>query len=272
MNFASDNTAPVAPAILDAIVAANRGYALGYGNDDWTPRVERRYRRFSSARSRCFWCRPARRRTRWRWRRSRRHGVSCSVTRIPTSPPTNAARRSFSAAGSSSTVCPATAARSAARHCKTALAGYGGHSPHQMIAAGALDHAGERSRHHLSHRRDRGALRIAHARSLAVHMDGARFANALVRLNATPAQMTWQSGIDVLSFGATKGGALAAEAVVIFDPARAGVLWRTAQARRPSPVQAPLHRRADFRPISPMTAGSSSHATPMPWPTGWRKS
>jgi threonine aldolase len=45
-------------------------------------------------------------------------------------------------------------------------------------------------------------------------MDGARFANALVRLNATPAEMTWRSGVDVLSLGATKGGALAAEAVV----------------------------------------------------------
>ena len=55
-------------------------------------------------------------------------------------------------------------------------------------------------------------------RSLAVHMDGARFANALVRLNATPAEITWRSGIDVLSFGATKGGALAAEAVIFFDP------------------------------------------------------
>ena len=42
MNFASDNTAPVAPAILDAIAEANRGYARGYGNDDWTQRVERR--------------------------------------------------------------------------------------------------------------------------------------------------------------------------------------------------------------------------------------
>ena len=62
----------------------------------------------------------------------------------------------------------------------------------------------------------------AHARSVAVHMDGARFANALVRFNATPADLTWRSGIDVLSFGATKGGALAAEAVVFFDPARAG--------------------------------------------------
>src|SRR6202012_4013274 len=42
MNFASDNTAPVAPAILDAIVKANEGFALGYGNDAWTAGVERR--------------------------------------------------------------------------------------------------------------------------------------------------------------------------------------------------------------------------------------
>jgi threonine aldolase len=65
---------------------------------------------------------------------------------------------------------------------------------------------------------------IAHERSLAVHMDGARFANALVRLSATPAQMTWQSGVDVLSFGITKAGALAAEAVVFFDPQRAAFM------------------------------------------------
>ena len=42
MNFASDNTATVAPPILDAIVKANTGYALGYGNDEWTRGVERR--------------------------------------------------------------------------------------------------------------------------------------------------------------------------------------------------------------------------------------
>jgi len=48
-------------------------------------------------------------------------------------------------------------------------------------------------------------------------MDGARFANALVRMNASPSEVTWKSGVDVLSFGATKGGALAAEAVVFFD-------------------------------------------------------
>ena len=49
-----------------------------------------------------------------------------------------------------------------------------------------------------------------------MHMDGARFANALVSLNASPAEMTWKAGIDVLSFGATKNGCLAAEAIIFF--------------------------------------------------------
>ena len=113
---------------------------------------------------------------------------------------------------------------------------------------------------------------IAHARSLAVHMDGARFANALVRLNATPAQMTWRSGIDVLSFGATKGGALAAEAVVIFDPARAAFLG---ERRKRAGHLLSKHRfiAAQISGLSGRTtAGSRWPATPMPWPTGWRRS
>jgi threonine aldolase len=104
---------------------------------------------------------------------------------------------------------------------QAALAGYGDLAPHQMIpAALSITQASEAGT--IYRAQEIAALgEIAHARSVAVHMDGARFANALVRLNATPAQITWQSGVDVLSFGATKGGALAAEAVVIFDPARA---------------------------------------------------
>ncbi len=62
---------------------------------------------------------------------------------------------------------------------------------------------------------------LARAQGLACHLDGARFANALVATGATPAQMTWQAGIDVLSFGGTKNGCLGVEAVVIFDPAKA---------------------------------------------------
>ena len=59
---------------------------------------------------------------------------------------------------------------------------------------------------------------LAHAHGLKLHMDGARFANALVSLGCSAAELTWKSGVDVLSFGATKNGALAAEAVVFFDP------------------------------------------------------
>ena len=75
----------------------------------------------------------------------------------------------------------------------------------------------------------------AHELGLKVHMDGARFANAIAHLGCTPAEGSWRSGIDVLSFGATKNGALAAEAVIFFLPGlaqefelrrkRAGQLW-----------------------------------------------
>jgi threonine aldolase len=76
---------------------------------------------------------------------------------------------------------------------------------------------------------------VCRANGLKLHMDGARFANALAHLGCTPAELSWQAGVDVLSFGATKNGALAAEAVLFFNPdlaegferrrKRAGHLW-----------------------------------------------
>lgn len=62
----------------------------------------------------------------------------------------------------------------------------------------------------------------AQSHGLKVHMDGARFANALVSLDVSPAEMTWKAGVDVLSFGGTKNGCLAAEAVVFFNPELVG--------------------------------------------------
>ena len=61
----------------------------------------------------------------------------------------------------------------------------------------------------------------AKAADLAIHMDGARFSNALVSLECSPAEMTWRRGVDVLCMGATKNGALAAEAIILFGEARA---------------------------------------------------
>jgi threonine aldolase len=59
--------------------------------------------------------------------------------------------------------------------------------------------------------------RLAHAHGMKVHMDGARFANALAELGCAPADVTWRAGVDAMSFGATKNGALGAEAVIFFD-------------------------------------------------------
>ncbi len=59
---------------------------------------------------------------------------------------------------------------------------------------------------------------IARQNGLPVHMDGARFANALVALGVSPAEMTWKRGVDILSFGGTKNGCWCAEAIVFFNP------------------------------------------------------
>jgi len=221
MNFASDNTAPVAPAILDAIGKANAGYASGYGNDDWTHGVERRLCEIFEREVAAFLV-PT--------------GTAANALALAhIAPPwgvvfchadshiatDECGAPEFFGGGLKLATLPGDDGKVGRQMLQTALAGFGGHSPHQMVASAlSLTQASEAG---TLYRVDEIAALCdaAKRRALAVHMDGARFANALVRLNATPAQMTWQSGIDALSFGATKGGALAAEAVVIFDPERA---------------------------------------------------
>jgi threonine aldolase len=221
VNFASDNTAGVDPAILDAIAAANRGYARGYGNDDWTRAAERRLAEIFEREVGVFLV-PT--------------GTAANALALAqVSPPwgvifchdrshivsDECGAVEFFGSGVKLESLSGGDGKIKSQTLQAALARYGGHGPHQMIpSALSITQASEAG---TIYRTDEIAelCDIAHARSLAVHMDGARFANALVRLNASPAQMTWRSGIDVLSLGATKGGALAAEAVVIFDPTRA---------------------------------------------------
>ena len=77
-----------------------------------------------------------------------------------------------------------------------------------------------------------GALgEVAKAHGFGFHMDGARFANALVTLGCSPADVTWRAGIDVLSFGFTKNGGLSTECLVYFDREKAkGVAERRKRA------------------------------------------
>jgi threonine aldolase len=221
VNFASDNNAPAAPEILAAVADANRGFARGYGSDDWTAGVERALSELfereiavflvptgtaANALALAHLVPP--------WGVVLCHAESHIVTDECGAPEFfGHGLKLESLAGEAGKVMPETL--------KTALGRYGGHSPHQMIASAlSITQASEAG---TVYRPDEIAAlaEIAHGRSLAVHMDGARFGNALARLNASPAELTWRSGVDALSFGATKGGAFAAEAVVFFDPARA---------------------------------------------------
>ena len=221
MNFASDNTAPIAPAILDALAEANRGYARGYGNDDWTAALERRFCEIFERDVAAFLVPTgtaanalALAQISPPWGAVLCHADSHIVTDECGAP-------EFFANGAKLVGVPGAAGKITVNGLREALAGYGGHSPHQLIpSALSITQATEAGTIYRTN--EIAALaEIARQRSLAVHMDGARFANALVRLNASPAEMTWRSGVDVLSFGATKGGALAAEAVIFFDPAAA---------------------------------------------------
>ena len=103
--------------------------------------------------------------------------------------------------------------------------------------------------------------KAAHHHGLKLHMDGARFANALAFARLLPAELTWQAGVDVLCFGATKNGAMAAEAVVFFDSALAGNSPSGASAAAICSPRCGFCRRSST-PISTTGCGWPTPATP----------
>jgi threonine aldolase len=219
MNFASDNTAGIAPEILQALIAGNDGFVLGYGNDDVTREVERRIGEIFEREVALFLV-PT--------------GTAANALALAhISPPWGAVfahaeahvltdecgAPEFFGAGLKLVGMPGVGCKVLPDTLAATVAQYQGHAPHQVVpAAFSFAQASEAG---TIYRTDEIAALagIAHAHGLKIHMDGARFANALVRMNASPAEATWKAGVDVLSFGATKGGALAAEAVVFFDRA-----------------------------------------------------
>src|SRR5262245_58086406 len=221
MNFASDNTAGIAPEILQALSAGNGGFVLGYGNDDLTRSVERRIGGIFERDASVFLV-PT--------------GTAANALALAhVTPPWGAVfahaeahiltdecgAPEFFGGGLKLVGMPGVGCKVTPETLAATVARYEGHSPHQVVpAAFSFAQASEAG---TIYRSDEIAAlaKVASDHGMAVHMDGARFANALVRSNASPADMTWKAGVDVLSFGATKGGALAAEAVVFFDAAKA---------------------------------------------------
>ena len=218
MRFFSDNTGSACPEILAAIQAANHGLARAYGDDEWTARLDGALSAFFGAEVRAF---------------AVATGTAANALALATlSPPYGAifahqeahvacdecGAPGFFSGGAQLALLPGEHGRIAPGSFAAALAAHRVDVHTLQPAALSLTQATELG---TTYRADDLAqlAAAAHEHGLKVHMDGARFANALAFLGCHAADITWRVGVDVLSFGATKNGALTAEAVVFFDRA-----------------------------------------------------
>lgn len=222
MNFASDNAGGVHPRIMAALAAANEGHVPSYGADRITQAAQDRVRELFDA-------------------------PEAAVHFVTSGTAANALALSLLTPGWGKVFCHETA------HIQTSetgapefftggaklvgIPGTGGKiTPEALAETLAVHgregvHAGVNAALSLTNATEWGTAYspdevaalagIARDAGLAVHMDGARFANALAGLDVAPADLTWRAGVDVLSLGATKNGCMAVEAVVLFDPAKA---------------------------------------------------
>lgn len=221
MNFASDNVTGAAPEILEALARGHGGAAIPYGHDEATTAVERRFAELFE--------------------------TECAVFLVTTGTAANALALAAIAPPWGSVLCHreshvnvdecgAPEFYSGGAKLVPLPGEHGKLAPEMLADALSRDHAGPPHRVRpsalsLTEPTELGTVYTAEevaalaemvrGHGLKLHMDGARFANALVTLGCRPADVTWRAGVDVLALGGTKNGCLCAEAVVVFDPALA---------------------------------------------------
>lgn len=220
MFFASDNGAPVPQPIMDALLRANEGATLSYGADAPMARLRAQLREIFEAPE------------------AEVHLVTTGTAANALSlalytPPYGAVlchrhahiaedecgAPEFFAGGAKLHLIDGAHGKITPEGLDAALAGLGGSVHSVQPACLSLTNVTEAGT--LYTVEEIAALATAaKAKGLPTHLDGARFANALAASNASPAEMTWRAGVDVLSLGGTKNGLLAAEAVVLFDPTK----------------------------------------------------
>ncbi len=223
MNFASDNVTGAAPEILEAMLKANDGALLGYGNDALTQSVEARLREIFETDLSMFLVAtgtaanslalsvltPVHGAVLCHWT-SHVYEDECGAPEFFTGGarliPVDGADGKFDLDDLTAKV----------RHGKgdVHMLQPSAVSLTQVTELGTVYTLDEIS----------AVAEVCRAAGVRLHMDGARFANALVALNCTPAEMSWKRGVDVLSFGATKNGALGCEAIIVFDKSLAEAL------------------------------------------------
>jgi threonine aldolase len=216
--FYSDNTASVAPELLDALKQANEGPQKAYGDDPWTLQLDAAFSEFFGTPVRAF---------------AVTTGTAANALSLATLCPPygNVFAHStahvvedecgaveFYSGGARLTLVPGEHGRMGPQALESAIEAHPADVHTVQPAAITLTQATELG---TTYRPEAIAALSAVARrhGLRVHMDGARLANAIDFLDCHPGDVTWRAGVDVLSFGATKNGALGAEAVVFFDTA-----------------------------------------------------
>ena len=222
MNFASDNTGPVHPNVMAALIAANTGYALPYGGDDLTAQTIQNIRDLFEAPDAAVFLvslgtaanslilatlsQP--------W-----ETVFCHTVAHIHEDECNAPE--FYSGGTKLTLVPGPEAKMTAENLRRSILAEetrGVHGPQRGPVS--LTQATERGTIY-SLKEIQEISATAKEFGLPVHMDGARFANAVQSLGCSAAEMTWKSGVDAVTFGGTKNGLMAVEAVVFFNPKHA---------------------------------------------------
>lgn len=216
MRFYSDNTATACPEVLAALTEVNQGRVKAYGDDEWTQRLDQELGKYFGTEVRAF---------------AVMTGTAANSLSLATiSPPYGAiyaheeahivndecGAPEFFTNGARLVIVGGPNGKLTAQTLGEALDAHPVSVHSNQPAAVSITQATEVG---TAYRPEEVAAitELAHRRNLKVHMDGARFANAVEFLGCTPGDVTWRAGIDVLSFGATKNGALAAEAVVFFN-------------------------------------------------------
>lgn len=222
MNFASDNTGPVAPEIMDALTCANQGYATAYGDDQIMAAVQDRVRDIFEAPDAAVYLvatGTAANSLSLASHISPWQSVFCH--RLSHVNVDECGAPEFFTNGAKLVVLGGDDAKIDVQELQQALEAVDGSDPH-LVQRGMLTvtQLSERGTvYSLEHLRDLTGL--AKSFDMPCHLDGARFTNALVALDVSPAEMTWKSGIDVVSFGGSKNGLMGVEAVILFDPEKA---------------------------------------------------
>jgi threonine aldolase len=220
VKFASDNVAGACPEVLDALMKANEGDSAPYGNDDYSKVLQEKFSEIFEKEVIVY---------------PTASGTAANALALSTMTPVFGNIYCHKLAHINTDECGAPEFYTGGAKLIPLTGINGKITPEELeknISGTGIVHHTQPSSVSITQVCETGEVYeldeikkitdVADKHKLNMHMDGARFANALVALNCTPAEMTWKSGIDVLSFGATKNGCIAAEAIIFFKPELVG--------------------------------------------------